>query len=174
MHTGFDDNNCSTVEWITSSRFFMKALRSIMPADSIIYLESYAECSEFLPFVAGHRCAPDLVERVFEGCTAPRPTWTEHLNFGEPLIASIEEFFCQWNFPYTHHVHGYHRGKLIFWFHDAFRGGDLQISPEYSEGQIERFCLELAPKFHMHVKTEEAEHERVHGCEERASQCPSS
>jgi hypothetical protein len=145
MHLGFYEEPCWVVEWITSGRFFAKALTQIMPPGAILYLESYDEDQGFRSFIEGHRCAEAEREKVFEAAAIP-PVWTEHLNFGQPLVDSIEDFYGVWNYNYAHHIHGYHRGKLIFWFHDSFTGGDLLIAPHVAEENVRAFCLEMAPK----------------------------
>ena len=98
MHVGFYEQPRWTIEWITSSRFFVPALSQIMPAGSVLYLESYSPRSEFLPFVERCRFAPNKREEVYEACLDPKPTWTEHLAFGESLVGAFEHFFAQWTF----------------------------------------------------------------------------
>jgi hypothetical protein len=151
MHIGFDERPRWVIEWITSPRFFVSALRNIMPKGSVVYLESYKARTEFLPFVQAYRCSAESRETVFEGCSDPRPTWTEHLTFGDDLINAFEYFFARWNFSYAEHVHGYHAGQLIFWFHDAFTGGDMHICSEVDANQVEAFCADLAPKARLEM-----------------------
>ncbi|MEZ0276599.1 MAG: hypothetical protein ACAH88_16935 [Roseimicrobium sp.] len=146
MHLGFYEQPCWKIDWITSGRFFAKAITHFMPPGAILYLESYDNDELFRSFVAGHRCPESEKEAIFEPASVP-PVWTEHLTFGPPLLDSMEKFYGAWNYNYAHHVHGYLRGKLIFWFHDAFIGGELLISPEVSEENVRAFCADMAPKY---------------------------
>lgn len=114
-----------------------------MPPGSVLYLESYSSRDEFLPFILQHRCSAEEREDVYE---ASPPVWTEHLRFGDSLVEAFECFFDRWNFPYADHVHGYHEGELIFWFHDAFGGGEMHVNPKIDAARVQMFCTDLSPK----------------------------
>lgn len=152
MHIGFDEQPRWTVEWITSARFFVPALLRIMPTGAVLYLESYAPREEFIPFIQQHRCDPAKREDVYE---ASPPCWTEHLQFDNSLVHAFERFFHRWNSPYADHVHGYHQGELIFWFHDAFSGGDMHVSGKIDAERVQLFCADLAPKARFELNAEQ-------------------
>jgi hypothetical protein len=140
------------VHYLECPRYFIESLPDLVGYGAVLYLESYEGRDEFRQYLARHRASPDTIEPVGDACTSIRPAWVEHVIISADLVADIETYHSEWYHTPADHVHCYRDGKLLFWFHDAFTGGDLQISPEISEERVSRFCRALAPRYH-HVSS---------------------
>ena len=146
MHIGFYEKPHWEVSYLISFRFFLEALPELVGRGATLYLESYEDREEWLPYFQKHRATPETVESVALAGSL-QPTWVEHIALTDRFIAETEKFYLEWHSPMADHVHCYRDGKLLFWFHDAFTGGNMRISPEIPEEKVARFCKALAPHY---------------------------
>ncbi len=73
--------------------------------------------------------------------------WIEHLLISNDLVSDLESYYSEWYNTLADHIHCYRNGQTLFWFHDAFTGGELQISTQISEERVARFCHAVAPTY---------------------------
>lgn len=144
MHIGFHDQQHWVVTYFECSRFFVAALPELVGDGAILYLESYKKRMELRSYLTPHRAPASVVEPVSTG--SADPLWIEHLSLSPEFVAAIESYYTHWYQTLGEHLHCYRAGKLLFWFHDAFTGGHLQISADIPEESVARFCRAMAPK----------------------------
>jgi hypothetical protein len=148
MHCGFHQEPHWEISYLTSSRYFLTSLPELVGSSTVLYLESYESREEWMPYLTKHRASSLVVEAVTLA-SAQKPTWIEHISLTDRFIEEAEKIYLEWYSPMADHIHCYRDGKLLFWFHDAFTGGPLQISREIPEEKISNFCRALAPRHKM-------------------------
>ena len=148
MHIDFYGQPHWLVSHLECSRYFVAALPDLVGFETTLYLESYEAREALRPCLARHRVPADSIEPI-ASAGSEHPVWAEHLRLSAELIADLELYYAQWYHPLAEHIHGYQSGRTLFWFHDAFTGGDLQISPAISQERVARFCHAVAPRYHL-------------------------
>lgn len=140
MHIGFYGEPFWNVSYLECSRF-----HSLLVMRRSCNLESYDTREELLPYLAPHQATVDEMEPV--SAATPCALWIRHLRTSEKLISDIEAYHTKWYSKPAEHIHCYRRGKLLFWFHDAFTGGEMQISTSITQEQVARFCHDVGPRY---------------------------
>ena len=148
MHIDFYRRPHWLVSHLECSRYFVAALPDLVGYDTTLYLESYEARDELRPCLARHRVSANTIEPVaLSG--SEHPVWTEHLRLSAELVADLELYYAQWCYPLAEHIHSYRSGHTLFWFHDAFTGGELQIAPDIPQERVARLCHAVAPRYHL-------------------------
>lgn len=131
------------LSFISDPLRFFRALPMIAPFGTFILVDGNRRAPEFRQFL--RKYAP---QRPIEYLTGNK-IWTEQIQFTESFAKGFEEF--QYN---NHgkarfdHLSGFSASKrMLFWFHDAFTGGDLAVASSVSKARLQKFCLELGPLY---------------------------
>jgi hypothetical protein len=124
---------------------FFRHLGLLIPAGSILYFEGVHVVPAAASFYEANR-APDAAGTKRE-TLFPIPD-VFHVSVGPNVVAGLLESLG--THPQTScflHLKGYHDGKVLFSFHDAFDGCDLLISDRVPEAAVRAFCKELGAGF---------------------------
>ena len=132
------------VEGLKQPVSFFEHLPSLLPPDSILYVEGTSIATEVGAFYSAHR-AGNAVE-VARDTIAPVPE-IYHFN----LSAEVSARLCQFAGRHSvaelfDHLKAYRGETLLFAFHDAF-DGTLRISDHISEEAVAQFCLALGAAY---------------------------
>lgn len=120
---------------------FFRHLGVLIPADSILYIESQDTAPEAARFYAEHRAANPVP--VVRDAIYPVPEI-----FHVALAAGVTEGLARLTGQYQLErclgtVKAYQEGRLLFTFHDAFDGSDLLVSDRIPEEHVRAFCAVL-------------------------------
>jgi len=131
------------VSYVNDAARFFWSLSTIVPYGSILSFEGYEPARKFRLFLRAH-----AAEKPVEYLTDDR-VWIEQVRFtsafAECFVSFQHDHFKSVKFE---HLHGFSKtNQMLFWFHDAFTGGDLALARTISASRLRRFCLKLGPQY---------------------------
>jgi len=131
------------VSFINDPQRFFHALPIVAPFGTVILFDGNRPAREFRQFLGEY--AP---KKRIEYLTHNK-VWTEQIQFTESFAKDFEEFqFNNHKKARFDHLAGFSVSKrMLFWFHDAFSGGELAIARSVSKARLQHFCLELGPHY---------------------------
>jgi len=125
------------IEDLKQPAAFFEHLHTLLPPDSILYVEGTSIVAEVAAFYSAHRArkAVDVVRDII----APVPE-IYHFSFSPNVCSGLRQFAE--NRPVAEmfdHIKAYRAETLLFTFHDAF-DGYLRISDHIPADTVTRFC----------------------------------
>lgn len=124
---------------------FFEHLPSLLPSDSILYVEGGRIAPEVAAFYSAHR-ARNAVD-VARDTIWPVPD-IYHFSFSSDVSSRLRQFAE--NRPVADmfdHLKAYRGETMLFYFHNAFHG-TLRISAHIPEDIVAQFCRSLGVSFH--------------------------
>jgi hypothetical protein len=133
------------VEGLNQPARFFEHLPTLLPSDSILYVEGTSILAEIAEFYRAHRATNPI--DVARDTLVPVPD-TYHI----ALSPEVSNRLCR--LAQSHpteelfdHIKAYQQDSLLLTFHDAFRGS-LRISEHVPRGAVREFCEKLGVSFH--------------------------
>ncbi len=128
------------VEGLKAPASFLEQLPSLLPPDSILYVEGTNIVPEVAASYSAHR-AGNVVE-VMRDTIAPVPD-IYYVRFCNEVLARLCQFAASHSVAEMFdHLKAYRDATLLFAFHDAF-AGTLRISDHLPEERVAQFCRAL-------------------------------
>jgi hypothetical protein len=124
---------------------FFEHLPTLLPPDSILYVEGTSIAPDVVAFYSSHR-ARNAVD-VVRDTIAPVPD-IYHFTFSADVCAALRQFAQRRPVAEMFdHIKAYRSESLLFTFHDAF-DGCLRVSEHLPDEAVGRFCdaLGVSPR----------------------------
>ena len=131
------------IEGVTDRTRFFSVIPKYLPENCILHFE-------------GHRRIPALSEFLadYPVVVPPRKTFGRRPRLDHYVIASqglFEELvrLSHWKDKASlfDSLNCYHQGKMLFYFHDAFTGGELLLHRSIRRTTVRSLCRDLSPSF---------------------------
>jgi len=151
------------VSWVNDPLRFFQSLQMIVPWGTILCFEGYHEAldpeevsgwaretRQFRKFLRSF-----ATKRRINLLPDSKGAWSEQIEFKKSFAESYQRFIREhFRGQRFAHLAAYSRkGEMLFWFHDAFTGGDLAIHSGLRASRLRGFCAQLGPQFQVTAAT---------------------